>query len=69
MMPLIVDRNRCAGCGWCITVCPHEAIEWDMKEPYDCIVRIVPEYCTECLECIRWCRYFAIRRAEQKEAH
>ncbi|MEM1515023.1 MAG: 4Fe-4S binding protein [Candidatus Bathyarchaeia archaeon] len=61
-MPVIVDREKCVGCGWCITVCPNEAIEWAEKEPYDCIAEVIPEFCNDCGKCIEWCRYFAIKK-------
>ena len=46
---LIVNEEKCVGCGLCIPYCPEEAL-WAWG---DCQVN--RDKCTDCLACIEWC--------------
>ena len=60
-MPLRANRDRCSGCGACITVCPYDAIKVvDGKA-------IIGEYCQLCMSCLSTCAEGAIE--EYKDEH
>ena len=46
---LIVDEEKCVGCGQCVPICPKGALRvWGMAE-----VKI--EDCDDCLICTEYC--------------
>ena len=46
---LVVDEDKCAGCGQCMPYCPEAAL-WAWG-----VCQVNREKCTECLLCIEWC--------------
>ena len=55
---LVVNENKCVGCGQCVPFCPTEALKvWGIAE-------VIPENCTECLECIDYCPVDALEVKE-----
>ncbi len=53
-MPVIINNERCVGCGCCSDVCSQGALELDDKAVVN------EEYCVECGECIDMCPAMAI---------
>jgi len=51
-----INSEICKGCGVCIDVCPHKAIEGERKKPH----RINLDLCTKCGSCIIVCKFGAI---------
>jgi electron transport complex protein RnfB len=37
----VIDRDRCIGCGLCVTTCPSEALS--LKQKSDAEIRVPPE--------------------------
>jgi len=58
-MTVINDRGKCIGCGFCLLLCPQEAIE--MLPAF--VLNINEDECNECLECIDCCPNDALREA------
>lgn len=54
-----IDEALCKGCSKCARICPVNAIEGKIKEPY----RIVQAKCIKCGACIESCSFKAIREA------
>ena len=59
-MPVIVDTEKCTGCGECLTSCPVEAIVMREGKAY------INEYCESCMACIGACPEGAIIEATLK---
>ena len=51
------DVKKCAGCGMCVTVCPHRIFKMDEKNA----VVTVKEKCIECGACAKNCAFGAIK--------
>lgn len=46
---VIVNEEKCVGCGLCVIFCPLDALEgWG-------VVKINRETCTDCLKCVEAC--------------
>jgi ferredoxin len=59
-----VYQNTCIGCGQCVAVCPHQAIQLvDGKSVIDI------SKCTSCGECVRVCPASAIRDSRFGQAY
>ncbi len=55
---LVVNDEKCVGCGQCICFCPQEALRgWG-------IVEVITENCTECYDCVDYCPVDALEVAE-----
>ncbi len=56
----VIDKNKCAGCGICIKICPVDAIRGESKKPHV----IDTEICIKCGSCIEACpeKYSAIEK-------
>jgi len=59
-----IDKEKCQGCGRCITVCPEEAIDWVKTGPHDVCCEILTEYCIDCGKCKEWCLWDAVIKVE-----
>lgn len=53
----MIDKNKCIGCGSCISVCPVEAISFGE----DGKAQINPEICIRCGSCQAVCPVEAIK--------
>jgi ferredoxin len=58
----VVDKSRCAGCGFCVAVCPEGAISIDEY------VTIDSNRCNGCGSCVEGCPNEAILLSEPREA-
>jgi len=55
---LVVNEDKCIGCGQCVPFCPSEALEaWG-------IANVKREDCTDCLICIDYCPVDALEILE-----
>ncbi len=57
MANITVDKEKCEGCGECISVCPGSVYDFDengKSEPVN------PDECTECCSCVEVCPTGAI---------
>lgn len=52
-----VDKEKCIGCGACVSVCPQNVFE--MKNGKSRVAR--PENCVECNACVESCPVEAIK--------
>ncbi len=58
-----IDRERCKGCGYCISTCPKGSISFDEQfnsSGYFPAVFANPESCTGCAMCAHVCPDIAI---------
>jgi len=58
-----VDKEKCTGCGTCVSVCPQEVFE--LRDGKSHVVR--PENCVECNSCVDNCPMEAIKLVESKK--
>ena len=49
-MSLLIDQQKCIGCGLCVKICENKAITLDGS-----LARIDPELCTDCGLCATVC--------------
>ncbi|MFC2122329.1 DUF362 domain-containing protein [Bacteroidota bacterium] len=46
---IIVNQQRCVGCGQCVPFCPCQALKaWGTAE-------VIRANCTDCLDCLDYC--------------
>ncbi|WP_415238190.1 4Fe-4S binding protein [Seleniivibrio woodruffii] len=56
-----VLKEKCRGCGACVTQCPERAFSLDTDcETNKKLVNIEAARCTGCGKCIPYCRYGAL---------
>ncbi len=60
LITYVIDKNKCAGCGSCVKICPVDAIKGESKKPHV----IDTEICIKCGSCIEVCpeKYSAIEK-------
>lgn len=56
MANIIVDEEKCVGCGECADVCPGDVFEIENEKA----VVANPEECLECESCVETCEQQAI---------
>ena len=55
---LVVNEDKCVGCGLCVSFCPSEALTaWG-------VCTIERERCTDCLICVDYCPVDALEVLE-----
>ena len=47
-----VQKQKCTGCGACLNVCEHQAIQWNEKEH---VVMQDFKKCINCMKCVSVC--------------
>ena len=55
---LVIDRERCKGCGLCIDFCPADVLAFSKQlnsMGYHPVEAIRPEACTGCQSCVAMC--------------
>jgi NAD-dependent dihydropyrimidine dehydrogenase PreA subunit len=56
---LVVNEDKCIGCGQCVPFCPDEALEaWG-------VAKVKREDCTDCLICVDYCPVDALEVWEE----
>ncbi|MFI3317726.1 MAG: 4Fe-4S binding protein [Rikenellaceae bacterium] len=66
---IIVDRERCKGCGVCLTACPLNILELSHdvnSKGYQVAQMAKPDECTGCASCAIICPDSCIRVYRQK---
>jgi NAD-dependent dihydropyrimidine dehydrogenase PreA subunit len=53
---IVVDEEKCDGCGSCVEVCPNEVLE--VQDGISVVVN--PDDCVECESCVAECPNEAI---------
>ncbi len=56
---IVIDKEKCRGCSKCARICPVQAIDGKIKEPYT----INQSKCIKCGACIEACSFKAIMEA------
>ncbi|MBE0430272.1 MAG: 4Fe-4S binding protein [Dehalococcoidia bacterium] len=67
---IIVDKERCKGCGLCLVFCPQDVLAFSgehNRSSYDVVCMKHPEQCTGCGFCAQTCPDIAIEVYRQKK--
>jgi 2-oxoglutarate ferredoxin oxidoreductase subunit delta len=65
-----IDRDRCKGCGLCVTICPKNVLEMSDQvnlKGYFPAFRARPEDCIYCAMCCTMCPDVAITISQDEE--
>ncbi len=68
---VVVDRERCKGCGLCVAVCPFGVLDLSKEynsSGYAVAAAVHPEACTGCALCAQTCPDVAIEVYREKAA-
>ena len=60
---VVIDKDRCKGCGLCIAACPHQVLAFSgelNKSGYNVVHMENPEACVGCAFCAQICPDIAI---------
>ena len=66
---VVIDRDRCKGCGLCIAACPHQVLAFSgdlNKSGYNVVCMENPEACVGCSFCAQTCPDIAIEVYREK---
>lgn len=62
--PIIIDPQRCSGCGRCVAVCPEKLYAFEIHNHRKSAHNKDPQKCTLCGRCLRACPLEIIRNNE-----
>lgn len=69
MAKLVIDYERCKGCGMCTAACPKKILELNKKrlnlKGYNPVDLIDPEKCIRCAMCATMCPDVCLTIVEQ----
>ena len=60
---IIVDEDKCDGCGWCIKACPYGAVVFNPEKE----TAMICDLCDGDPQCVEWCPEEALDLVTQKE--
>ena len=66
---VVIDKNRCKGCGLCIAACPNQVLAFSGKlnnSGYNVVHMKNPEACVGCSFCAQTCPDIAIEVYREK---
>ena len=64
MVKIVVDRDKCTGCGTCVDICPVGVFELDEEDKSN---PVNADECIECLACETECPSEAIQVITEEE--
>lgn len=67
---VLIDRERCKGCGLCIAFCPEDVLGYSAeynKSGYNVVYTKEPERCIGCAFCAQTCPDIAIEVYREKK--
>lgn len=62
---IVIDADKCIGCGLCVRECPAEALEMEKKSRDEFKLIHYPARCAYCGQCERTCRHGAISHSNK----
>ncbi len=66
---VVIDKDRCKGCGLCIAACPNQVLAFSgelNKSGYNVVYMEDPEACVGCAFCAQTCPDIAIEVYREK---
>jgi len=66
---VVIDKDRCKGCGLCIAACPNQVLAFSgelNKNGYNVVYMEDPEACVGCAFCAQTCPDIAIEVYREK---
>jgi len=60
---IVVDEDKCNGCGWCIGACPFGAIAFNPKNN----MAMICDFCDGDPECVKYCPFDALSFSSLEE--
>ncbi len=60
-MKILVDKNKCTGCGTCLEACPKGGVIWSIDKKSKKAVADNLEFCHQCTICAGKCPEQAIK--------
>ncbi|MDH4269558.1 MAG: 4Fe-4S binding protein [Dehalococcoidia bacterium] len=67
---VVIDRERCKGCGLCIAFCPEDVLAYSAeynRSGYNVVYMREPERCVGCAFCAQTCPDIAIEVYREKK--
>jgi len=68
---VVIDRERCKGCGLCIAFCPEDVLAYSAEynpSGYNIVYMKEPERCIGCAFCAQTCPDIAIEVYQEKKS-